>query len=48
MYTDARHVAKRGGRVGQMKDNKKLGTIWARPARVASPAAQAQEEQGWR
>jgi predicted ribosome quality control (RQC) complex YloA/Tae2 family protein len=47
MYTDSRHVAKRGTRVGQMKDSKKLGTIWAKPARVANAAREAQEEQGW-
>jgi predicted ribosome quality control (RQC) complex YloA/Tae2 family protein len=47
MFTDARHVAKRGGRVGQMKGSKKLGTIWARPARVAEVARGLQEEQGW-
>ena len=47
MFTDARHVAKRGSRVGQMKGNKKLGTIWARPARVAELARMVQEEQGW-
>lgn len=47
MYTDSRHVAKRGDRVGQMKENKKLGTIWARPARVDTVVREAQEQQGW-
>lgn len=47
MFTDSRHVAKRGTRVGQMKDSKKLGTIWAKPARVADAVREAQEEQGW-
>ena len=47
MFTDSRHVAKRGGRVGQMKDSKRLGTLWARPARIADVAREAQEEQGW-
>lgn len=47
MFTDSRHVAKRGTRVGQMKDSKRLGTIWARPWRVAELAREAQEEQGW-
>ena len=47
MYTDSRHVAKRGTRVGQMKDSKKLGTMWAKPSRVATAAREAQEEQGW-
>ena len=47
MYTDSRHVAKRGGRVGQMKAKKRLGTVWARPARVADVARDAQELQGW-
>ena len=47
MYTDSRHVAKRGARVGQMKGNKRLGTIHARPSRVKEMAAAAQEVQGW-
>ena len=47
MFTDSRHVAKRGTRVGQMKDSKKLGKILAMPVRVAEVARQAQEEQGW-
>ena len=47
MFTDSRHVAKRGTRVGQMKDAKRLGTVWARPQRVAEAAREAQEEQGW-
>ena len=46
MYTDSRHVAKRGGRVGQLKESKWLGVIWAKPARVADEARDAQEEQG--
>ena len=47
MYTDSRHVAKRGGRVGQLKESKRLGVIWAKPARVVDEARDAQEEQGW-
>ena len=47
MYTDSRHVAKRGGRVGQLKESKRLGVVWAKPARVADEARDAQEEQGW-
>jgi hypothetical protein len=47
MFTDSRHVAKRGTRVGQMKENKKLGMLWARPSRVADVAKKAQEVQGW-
>lgn len=47
VYTDSRHVAKRGGRVGQMKDSKKLGTIFSKPARAAEWARDAQELQGW-
>ena len=47
MFTDPRHVAKRGSRVGQMKFSKRLGTLWARPQRVAEVARGAQEEQGW-
>ena len=47
MWTDSRHVAKRGGRVGQLKDAKKLGIIRAEPWRVAAKARDAQEEQGW-
>jgi predicted ribosome quality control (RQC) complex YloA/Tae2 family protein len=47
MYTDSRHVAKRGSRVGQMKGGKRLGTIRACPWRVAEAALEAQEEQGW-
>lgn len=46
MFTDSRHVAKRGGRVGQMKQSKRLGLIRARPSRVAELARGAQEEQG--
>ena len=46
-YTDSRRVAKRGGRVGQMKSAKRLGTVWARPERVADEAKAAQEAQGW-
>ena len=47
MWTDSRKVARRGGRVGQMKATKKLGALWARPELVASVAREAQEEQGW-
>ena len=31
MYTDSRHVAKRGGRAGQMRRRKSLGTMYGRP-----------------
>ena len=47
MYTDSRRVAKRGSRVGQLKPKKRLGTVWARPGRVADAAREAQEDQGW-
>jgi hypothetical protein len=47
MFTDSRFVNKRGSRVGQMKASRSLGTIWARPERVAELARDAQEEQGW-
>lgn len=47
MFTDARHVAKRGTRVGQLKRSKSLGTLWASPSRVADVAREAQETQGW-
>ena len=47
MFTDSRHVAKRGGRVGQLKDSKRLGLINAQSSRVASIAREAQEVQGW-
>lgn len=47
MFTDSRHVARRGTRVGQMKDSKRLGLLWARPKRVVDIAREAQEEQGW-
>ena len=47
MYTDSRRVAKRGSRVGQLKPKKRLGTVWARPDRVADAAREAQEDQGW-
>ena len=47
MFTDSRHVAKRGTRVGQMKGSKRLGSIWAQPWRAAESAREAQEEQGW-
>ena len=43
MFTDSRHVAKRGSRVGQMKDNKKLGIVRGRPAAVAEVARAAQD-----
>ena len=35
MVTDSRHVAKRGTRVGQMKDSKRLGIVRGRPRAVA-------------
>ena len=41
MYTDARKVAKRGTRVGQMKDTKRLGVIRARPSAVDAVAEDA-------
>jgi len=47
MYTDSRRVAKRGSRVGQLKPKKRLGTVWARPGRVAVAAREAQEDQGF-
>ena len=47
MYTDSRRVAKRGSRVGQLKPKKRLGTVWARPDRVADGAREAQEDQGF-
>lgn len=47
MYTDSRHVAKRGARVGQMKVSKKLGTIFAQPWRAKDDAQAAQQEQGF-
>ena len=47
MYTDSRRVAKRGSRVGQLKPKKRLGTVWARPGRVADAAREAQEDQGF-
>jgi hypothetical protein len=47
MFTDSRHVAKRGTRVGQLRDSKRLGFLRARPERVAELARDAQEEQGW-
>jgi len=47
MYTDSRHVAKRGGRVGQLKDGKKIGLLTAHPERAALLAREAQDEQGW-
>ena len=47
MFTDSKHVAKRGSRVGQMKESKKLGTLFANPRRVEELARSAQEEQGW-
>jgi len=30
-----------------MKDSKRLGTVWAQPARAAEVARDAQELQGW-
>jgi len=47
MFTDSRHVAKRGGRAGQLKEAKRLGVIWAKPVRVVDVVRDAQEEQGW-
>ena len=47
IFTDPRHVAKRGTRVGQMKDSKRLGIIRALPQRVKHECRDAQEEQGW-
>jgi hypothetical protein len=47
MYTDSKHVAKRGTRVGQMKRSKSLGLLWGSPERVVDVAAEAQEAQGW-
>lgn len=44
MYADARKVAKRGSRVGQMKDSKRLGTIHARPSSVDRIAEDAQHK----
>lgn len=35
MYTDSRKVAKRGSKVGNMKQNKSLGTMYGRPEDVA-------------
>lgn len=35
MYTDSRKVAKRGSKVGNMKQNKSLGTMYGRPGDVA-------------
>lgn len=46
MFTDSRHVAARGSRVGQMKDGKKMGVVLARPERVAEAAKKAIKEQG--
>ena len=47
MYTDSRRVARRGSRVGQLKPKKRLGTVCARPDRVADAAREAQEDQGF-
>ena len=47
IFTDSKHVAKRGARVGQMKDSKRLGILSGRPWRVAELAREAQEDQGW-
>ena len=47
IFTDSKRVAKRGTRVGQMKDSKRLGMLRGRPQRVAETARDAQEEQGW-
>ena len=47
MYTDSRHVAKRGGRVGQLKDGKKIGLLTAHTESAALLAREAQDEQGW-
>ena len=43
MVTDSRHVAKRGTRVGQMKDSKRLGVVRARPRAVADVVRAAQD-----
>ena len=46
-FTDSRRVAKRGTRVGQMKDSKRLGVIWASPYTVNDVVRDVQDEQGW-
>ena len=43
MVTDSRHVAKRGTRVGQMKDSKRLGIVRGRPRAVADVVRAAQD-----
>ena len=47
MFTDSRHSAKRGGRAGQLKYSKRMGTITGQSERVEAVARDAQEEQGW-
>ena len=39
MYTDSKHVAKRGSKQGQLRQNKTLGSMLARPNDVAKIAA---------
>lgn len=34
MYTDSKHVAKRGGKVGQMRQRKRLGNMYGYPSNV--------------
>ena len=46
MFTDSRKVAKKGSRVGQMKDKKKLGVVNGYPEEVAGVAREAQAKQG--
>ena len=48
MYTDSRHVAKRGSRVGQMKQSKRLGVLLANPDDVSELVREVQQSQVWR
>ena len=38
MYTDSKHVAKRGTKVGRMRKRKSLGRLMGRPSSVESIA----------
>ena len=43
MYTDSRRVAKRGSRVGQMKQSKRLGVLSGFPEDVADVVREVQQ-----
>lgn len=47
MYTDPRHVAKRGSKVGRMRKRKSLGTMVGRPRAVAEAETTHERREGY-